>query len=135
MPARESFSDFLKRRAKASEDFISGRSDSMMAMSSQRDPATFFPIAGCAVSGAERVNDTHRLSARQFSPGGKGRLEILQSGSDVEMGFWAGILHAEVIFKGEQEKVPMKLRITEVFRRSEEGWKLVHRHADEMKPD
>jgi ketosteroid isomerase-like protein len=133
VPTRESFNDFLKRRAKASEDFMIGKPDLMMAMSTQQDPATFFPVAGTAISGAERVNDSHRQSARQFSPGSIGRLEILQSGSDVEMGFWAGILHAEVIFKGQDEKRPLKLRITEVFRRSEEGWKLVHRHADIMK--
>ena len=133
MLAQESFADFLKRREKASEDFINGRAGSMLAMSALADPATFFPLAGQAVSGAERVNDTHRQSARQFGQGSTARLEILQSGADVEMGFWAGIVHADVVIRGQEGRVQLKLRVTEVFRRSEEGWKLAHRHIDAMK--
>jgi ketosteroid isomerase-like protein len=133
VPARESFADFLKRREKASEDYINGRAESILAMSAQHDPATFFSLAGQAVSGVERVNDTHRHSARQFGQGSKARMEILQFGADVEMGFWAGIMHADVALKGQASTVQLKLRITEVFRRGEEGWKLVHRHIDAMK--
>lgn len=132
MPARESFDDFLKRRAKASVDFLNGDFDAMLDMASLQDPATFFTVAGDVVSGAQRVNDVHRQGARQFAPGGAARVEILQSGSDVEMGFWAGIVHAEIILKGQSQKQSLKLRMTEVFRRNEQGWKLVHRHADRM---
>lgn len=133
MPARESFSDFLKRRTEASEEFINGSAETMLAMSAQQDPATFFPRIGAVVSGAERVNDFHRQTARQFSPGGKARIEVLHSGCDVEMGFWAGIVHADVVPRGQSERSQITLRITEVFRRNEAGWKLVHRHADELK--
>lgn len=133
MPARECFDDFLKRRAKASVDFLNGDFAAMLDMASQQDPATFFPVSGIAVSGAQRVNDFHRQSGRKFAEGGVATVEILQSGSDVEMGFWAGIVHAEVMLKGQTEKSAVKLRITEVFRRNEQGWKLVHRHTDKYK--
>ncbi|WEK06011.1 MAG: nuclear transport factor 2 family protein [Candidatus Devosia phytovorans] len=133
MPSRESFPDFLKRRAKASEDFLNGDFAAMLAMTSQEDPSTFFPRSGIAVSGAQRVNDVHRQTAREFVPGGSAQVEILQSGSDVEMGFWAGIVRAQAVLKGQSAPVSVNLRITEVFRRNEQGWKLVHRHADEFK--
>lgn len=33
--------------------------------------------------------------------------------------------------RGRDALLPMKLRVTEVFRRTEKGgWQLVHRHAD-----
>lgn len=131
MPARESFEDFMKRRAKASEGFLNGDFGDMLEMASHEDPSTFFPVNGGAVSGAQRVNDVHRQTARQFLHG-TARVEMLQYGSDVEMGFWAGVVHAEVVLKGETESKSIKLRMTEVFRRNEQGWKLIHRHADRL---
>lgn len=131
MPARESFDDFMKRRSRASVGFLNGDLGDMLDMAALEDPSTFFPVNGGAVSGAERVNDVHRQSGRKFSSG-TAWVEMLQFGSDVEMGFWAGIVHADVVLRGETESRSVKLRMTEVFRRNEQGWKLVHRHADRM---
>ncbi|WP_409527241.1 nuclear transport factor 2 family protein [Rhizobium sp. P28RR-XV] len=34
---------------------------------------------------------------------------------------------------GQDGEIPMSLRVTEVFRREEGEWKLVHRHADMLR--
>ena len=134
MSAHESFAEFLKRRVRASEDYISGSAETMLGMNTMSDPATFFQANGRVIEGAERINQAVWQSARNFGPGGRViRLEVLQSGSDVEMGFWNGIVHAEMSVKGQDALVATRLRVTEVFRRNEVGWKLIHRHADEMK--
>ena len=58
---------------------------------------------------------------------------MLQHGHSDNLAFWTGLQHAEAEMKADGRKVPMKLHVTEVFRREEDGWKLIHRHADMAK--
>jgi len=126
----ESFDAFLTRREAVSREYINGKPEPLLEISTSSDPATFFPPNGKLVHGAAQVNASNEKGAKAFSPGSTGRFEVLQSGSSGSLGFWTGIQHATVMMEGKQTPVEMKLRTTEVFRVEEGGWKLVHRHAD-----
>jgi ketosteroid isomerase-like protein len=127
---QEDFAGFLARREVVSTDYISGNPKGLLELSTCHDPSTFFPPSGARFHGATEVNAANERGAQVFGGGSTGHFEILQSGSSGDLGFWTGIQHAKVVMKGHDEPVAMELRTTEVFRREDGQWKLVHRHAD-----
>ena len=130
----EAFGDFMRRREAVSTDYINGRADGLLGLSTTNDPATFFPPSGDRIHGASQVSAANEKGAQAFGEGSTGHFEILHSSSSGDLSFWTGIQHAEVVMKGKDEPVSMQLRTTEVFRREKGEWKLVHRHADMTDP-
>jgi NAD(P)H-dependent FMN reductase/ketosteroid isomerase-like protein len=133
--AKESFDAFLTRREAISGDYIGGKPEPLLSISTTSDPATFFPPSGDRLQGAAKVNAANEQGAKAFAPGSVGRFEVMQSGSSGALGFWTGIQHAEVLMKGKDKPVSMQLRTTEVFRVEQGAWKLIHRHADMGRSD
>jgi ketosteroid isomerase-like protein len=126
----DSFRAFLADRPGVGEAYVSGDSAPLAAISTAREPATFFSPTGGYVIGAAAVLATNRAGANSFRPGSHTEFEILHAGSSGDLGYLVGIQHAEVRLAGQAEPVPMHLRITELYRREDGAWKLVHRHAD-----
>jgi ketosteroid isomerase-like protein len=131
----DDFALFLKTREQASAAYIAGDVAPLAAIASRHDPASFMPPSGVVVTGAEAVKTAFAEGAKQFREGGRGRFEVIQSGATGDLGFWTGLHYAEVSIQGRDGLVRMALRTTEIFRRENGGWKLVHRHADALKPD
>ena len=129
----EDFQRFLKAREQASAAYIQGNAAPLAAITTRNDPASFMPPSGVVVTGAEGVGKAHAEGAKSFRPGSRGKFEIIQSGSDGNLAFWTGLHRAEMSIQGQDELVPMVLRTTEIFRRENGVWKLVHRHADFQK--
>jgi ketosteroid isomerase-like protein len=55
---------------------------------------------------------------------------VLQKHSDGEMAFWTGYQIAKVQIGDMPKPMKMRIRLTEVFRKIDDAWKMVHRHAD-----
>jgi NAD(P)H-dependent FMN reductase/ketosteroid isomerase-like protein len=123
------FEAFLRRRGEIASAYVHGDAAPLVEITTQLDPASFFSPSGDAVQGAAAVLERYRRDAQRFHDGST-RLEILQSGAG-PLGFWCGLQDAEVR-QGDQ-LVPMKLRVTEIFRFEAGAYRLVHRHADPAK--
>lgn len=130
----EAFNEFMKRREAASNDYIRGEAQSVAQMLSSQDPATFMPPHGAVIEGASTVAAAQIDGASIFGPESSGHFEVLNSGASGDLAFWTGRQVATMDIKGQDEPVPMILRTTEVFRREDGKWKLVHRHADIATP-
>jgi ketosteroid isomerase-like protein len=59
-------------------------------------------------------------------------LEILHLAADEELAYWVGFQRATAHLRGRPEAVQFNLRVTEIFRREERSWKLIHRHVDPL---
>lgn len=119
-----------KERNAAANAYASGDPAPVGDMSAKKGTATFFGPGGGLVIGAEKVNRTNARGAKRFGPGGRSQFKVAQLAADGELAFWSGIQSARVRLAGQQGKIPMRLRVTEVFRREKGAWKLIHRHAD-----
>jgi ketosteroid isomerase-like protein len=109
---------------------VSGDSKPLAAISTAREPATFFGPAGGYVRGAAAVLATNQAGAASFRPGGHTEFEILHAGCSGDLGYLVGVQHAEVCLLDQPDSVAMHVRITELYRREDDAWKLIHRHAD-----
>jgi ketosteroid isomerase-like protein len=127
-----SFDDFMQQRRQVAAAFVQGDPGPLRAISTSADPATLFGPGGGAEQGAAHVLSVNEAGARQFGAGGTTRLEVLHAAADGNLAYWTGWQHATVNVGDAKEPVPMKLRVTEIFRREDGAWKLVHRHADPL---
>jgi ketosteroid isomerase-like protein len=126
------FEQFMKRREDAARAYVNGDAEPVSRISTQISPATFFHPNGDYEQGAEQVSSRYVRDAEHFESDGDSRFEVLQMAASDGIAYWVGFQRATARLKGKPEGVPMSLRVTEVFRREGDEWKLIHRHADSL---
>jgi ketosteroid isomerase-like protein len=126
----DDFDDFMEQRAAAASAHVSGDASPLTRLLAADLPATLFGPHGGAVQGATEVSARHVADALGFHSQGTSRLEVLQVGASGEIAYWVGLQHATVQYGTMTQPAPMDLRVTEIFRRENGEWRLVHRHAD-----
>ncbi|GHO90562.1 hypothetical protein KSF_006100 [Reticulibacter mediterranei] len=126
------FEQFMKQRNEAARAYIDGDAAALGEIVTHHSPATFFSPSGGYCQGAETVWSQYERDATNFEPGNQGQLEILHMAASDGLGYWVGFQRATARLHGRAEPVSFNLRVTELFRREGESWKLVHRHADPL---
>jgi len=125
-----SFDNFLEQRRHVAAAYVNGDARPLREISARSDPATFFGPNGGVEEGAAHVLEVNEAGSHRFQRGSTTDLEVLHSGCDGRYGYWTGLQRASARVQGKDEPVPMRLRVTEIFRREGDAWKLIHRHAD-----
>jgi ketosteroid isomerase-like protein len=127
------FEEFMRRREEAARAYVNGDPQPLDDIATNTLPATFFSPRGDFVEGASEVSTRYEADAKAFDANSENTMQILQMGASEGIAYWVGFQCAKVYLKGKTEAVPFNLRVTELFRREGGEWKLVHRHADELK--
>jgi ketosteroid isomerase-like protein len=130
MATTTDFDEFLNARRAAAEAYTNGDSQLLDAIVTRNGAATFHSPRGDTVAGADAVATRYDSDAASFVPGGESSLEVLQKSASGDLAFWTGFQHATVRLRGRDQPIATHIRVTEVFRRNNGQWKLIHRHAD-----
>lgn len=125
------FEQFMKRRENAARAFVRGDVAPLGSIVARVSPATFFGPQGGYEQGPDHVYSIYERDAALFTSGDTS-FEILQMAASDGIAYWTGFQQAMARLNGSTEPIPFSLRVTEVFRREGNEWKLVHRHADSL---
>ena len=129
MPTRDEFLDQVLPRFKVAERALhNGDAGPRIAMWSQTDPTTVF---GAAVSktGWAEIRPMFEWLASSFSDCTAYDVEVISAEAGSDYGYMVAIEHTTASVAGEPSR-PYALRVTTVFRREGDEWKIVHRHGD-----
>jgi ketosteroid isomerase-like protein len=98
---------------------------------SHNDPVTVFGAAKTVIGWAA-TEPTFEALAKQFSDCKSFEIEVIAAGASGDLAYLVAIEHTSASIAGAPA-APYALRVTQVFRHEGGEWKIVHRHADEVK--
>ena len=95
------------------------------------DEGTIMGAVGGHSSGGPETAKRQNMVASQWKSG-TGEVEFLNGGVAGDLAWLAMIERARVVLDDDIGEQRWDLRVTEVFRRTPDGWERVHRHADPL---
>ncbi|MCA9878994.1 MAG: nuclear transport factor 2 family protein [Thermomicrobiales bacterium] len=110
---------------------INGQPEAWLARCSQRPDATLFGGWGGHERGWGELAPRYAWASARYTSGDMAFEEL----SRVVSGNLACTVHHERMqarLSGSELPVPIALRVTHIYRHEDDGWKLLHRHADAL---
>ena len=121
----------IQRVRAATAEFINGKPEAWKAICSHRADATLFGGWGGWERGWEQLGPRYDWAAARFA-GGEVTFEEIARYPSPDLAQTVHIERMQSRLAGGKETVPIILRVTHGNRREEDGWKLIHRHADAL---
>ena len=125
-----SFDDALNAFHMALSDYLNGDPGPALAMFSRHDDVTLCNPVGPPFRGREDVERAGAEPSSHFTDGKVAGFDEVSRFVTADLGYVVRIERGQAHIDGSPEPVPYSLRVTMIFRREGEAWKITHRHAD-----
>jgi ketosteroid isomerase-like protein len=121
--------DAIEAYRRALPAFLHGDPEPILALYSRRDDVTLANPLGPPARGRAEVERAIRTASANFKAGTVSFDEVSRYGTG-DLGYAVWLEPNEAQLATSDERVRISLRVTMIFRREEDGWRIAHRHAD-----
>jgi ketosteroid isomerase-like protein len=130
MPAADDVDRLIEQYQLGLDEFMQGNPESVKELFSHGEYVTLANPLGPPAHGWEQVSATIEHAASQFRDGRLVSVDMVEKYVTPELAYTLWLEHAEGKVGGREDVAPATLRVTMIYRPEEDGWKVVHRHAD-----
>jgi hypothetical protein len=128
-----SFATFLPQWETAQSRFINGDPTLWKDNASHADEASIFGAFGGYEQGWAQVGPRNDWASGQFEESGARQdIEYVNKGASGDLAFTISIERQVAQITGQATPTSRALRVTQIFRKEGDKWKLLHRHADPL---
>jgi ketosteroid isomerase-like protein len=127
--SRSDFDGAIAAYRQALQEFATGDPRPVAELFSRRDDVTLANPLGPPRLGWAEVEKAIGQAAANFK-GGSVSFEEVSRYATPELGYVVQLERQEAQLAGSEDMVRISLRVTMVFRREGDTWKVAHRHAD-----
>jgi ketosteroid isomerase-like protein len=128
--ASEDFDRAIEASHRALDEIARGDPSGFLELYSQRDDATLANPFGPPGRGRAQIEENARRGASNYRDGRVIGFDSFAKCITADLAYILEIERFEAKVGGSEEVTPVALRVTSIFRREGDTWKLVHRHAD-----
>jgi ketosteroid isomerase-like protein len=122
--------DLRDRYHRSVEALIRGDPGPQTLLWSRQDDVTLANPYGPPARGWERVSEVAARAASLLREGEGLTFDRISGYETADLAYDVGIQRFRAKLGGADHLAPVVLRVTTIFRREEDGWRILHRHAD-----
>jgi uncharacterized protein (TIGR02246 family) len=124
----EFLGDAVPRHVISANGMHAGDPEPFLAIWSSDEIKTLFPPEDVVRRGPDEIAKTVRRVAARLSKGSPVEVHILNAGTCGDLAFFTG--HERCLVAVDDGPLePSTMRVTQIYRRTESTWRLLHRHA------
>ena len=125
-----SLEQILEEDHKALDAFVRGDPEPKKRLYSQKDDATLANPLGPPVRGWTEISAALERAAALLRGGEVHSFERISEYATEDLAYIVEMERTRIKVAGAKKFAPVSLRVTTVFRREGDSWKIAHRHAD-----